>query len=141
MATFLAALKARYEGISGSLPGFFSGILKEGSAQTFPNHICLHLGERPEHYEQTGGQGFQISMVVGRARMAFFATSLSEAEGLAVILQTGMEGSGMQVNNDVDVWLFREDYRVTVTRMRGPSGDFVYEAATTYKAMFNPTGD
>lgn len=109
----------------------WSGIQPEGSALSFPNEVTEHLGERPT--EQHEG----IVSVTGRCRFWFFDPSMTVAESLARSLMGGMETSPIAVGDDTNVRLFRESYTVNPSAQRGPSGQFVFQAAVVYSATFD----
>ncbi len=142
--TFTQAIKARYETIvTPGWPAFWSGIIPEGQATDpgFPNHVFIHMGERPERFQQDQGVGFKIALLAARCRMCFYDVGEANAETLAEMLQPVMEDTPLEIHNDVGVYLFREDYRLMPTKRRGPAGQFVFEASTYYLARFDPSGE
>jgi hypothetical protein len=137
--TFLLALKNRYETVvDAGWPAFWSGIQPEGSARVFPNHLCVHMGDRPLKFQKAADGSVVTALRTGRAKMSFFAVGEESANDLAQTLHELMESSALEVDGDTTVWLFQEEYRLNNTRSRGPTGQFVFEAATTYAANWNP---
>ncbi len=139
---FLQALKDRYETVTvPGWPAFWSGIQPEGSARTFPNHLCVHRGDRPLKFQQTAGGRVVCALRTGRVALSFFAEGEAAADDLATTLQGVLEASALEVRGDENVWLFQDEYQLLNIRTRGPLGQFIFEARTTYTANWNPTED
>jgi hypothetical protein len=134
-ASFLLALKERYEAIQSSsgLPAMgdsaWVGTIPEGTAQSLAtgNVVCRHRGEVP-HYQKD-----HVAYEIGRADFEVYRVGLANADATGRAIKDGFGMHSLTIDGK-SVALYRSNYLVEESWMRGPGGEFVFKVTVSYMA-------
>ncbi len=128
---FLTAFVARYDQLGG-VPVLYAGEDPENTG--YPRAFYTHGGESPQPGSYDPIEGIPI-ISDAFVTITVIAVGLKAVEDLCRIIMQGMKPETLIFQDD-NLRLMRTNYATAARHERDPSGNKVYQAEITWKAIF-----